>query len=514
MPQATVATIDPPSLHARMAERPRRVCVLDVREAGEAERGHVPGATSLPRRLLEFRIATLLPDRAAPIVVYDGADGRAALAAHALAQAGYHDISVLTGGLPAWIAAGLPVATGFNVPSKAFGEHVLHTESVPSMPAPDFAALAASGRPHTLWDVRTPAEYRQATLPGSTSNPGFEMALHAADAPSDAPLVVHCAGRTRSIIAARTLRLLGFANAVAVENGTMGWALDGRALERGAHRAPPAPSARSVALVSERARALALAAGVAAMPAAEAARESAPRYVFDVRPGSAFQAAHADGAVHAPGGQLIQCTDEYVAIPALPILLMDDGDARAFMAAYWLRRMGFPDVRVVEGGLPAWTAAGGAMASGPQRSRPAGLAAAQRAVTFVAPEDLCATPARALVLDVGTSRDFAAGHVPGALWLPRGWLEARLPDLPDDRPLVATARDERQAVFAAAAAASCGRTLLVLRGGNGGWQAAGGTLEPGAADVPGFGADVVEPPYAQGEAAMRRYIEWETRLKA
>ena len=63
--------------------------VFDVRERGEFNLGQISNATSLPRSQIEFRIAELVPDRRIPIVVYDEGEGRAALAAHTLAEFGY-----------------------------------------------------------------------------------------------------------------------------------------------------------------------------------------------------------------------------------------------------------------------------------------------------------------------------------------------------------------------------------------------------------------------------------------
>ncbi|MBA4790732.1 MAG: sulfurtransferase [Rhizobiales bacterium] len=507
--------VDAQDLARQMEARPRAFALLDIREAGEAERGHIPGASALPRRLLEFRIEPLVRNRDTPVILYDDGDGRADLAAKTLERAGYGRVSTLAGGLPAWRAAGQPLATGFNVPSKAFGEQV-HDEGVPSMTPAALAALAASGRPFTLWDVRTPAEYRTGTLPGAVRGAGFELILSAPGAAaSGAPIVLHCAGRTRSIIATRTLHLLGFTDVTAVENGTMGWMLDGRELERGADRALPPPRVADVRAMAERAKVCAQAAGVRFVSAAEAAAlagDTARPYVFDVRGAEAFAERHAAEAMHAPAGQLVQCTDEYVAVATLPILLMDDGDARAAMAGYWLSRMGFPDVRVVEGGLAAWSAAGGATASGPRRSRPLNLDQARAGARFLDPQALRAAPDEALVLDVGTSRDFAAGHVPGALWCPRGSLELRVGRLPAERTWVLTATDERQALLAAASLAEHGHAALVLRGGNEGWRAAGGFLEAGGSPEPGFGTDLVEPPYAKGLGEMRRYLDWEQTL--
>ena len=57
---------------ALSAEHPR--LLLDVRDLIESERGHVPGATILPRRRIEFRIEALVRDRAMPLIVVDSGE--------------------------------------------------------------------------------------------------------------------------------------------------------------------------------------------------------------------------------------------------------------------------------------------------------------------------------------------------------------------------------------------------------------------------------------------------------
>ena len=73
-----------------------------------------------------------------------------------------------------------------------------------------------------------------------------------------------------------------------------------------------------------------------------------------------YAAGHIAGAVWVPGGQAVQATDECVAVRGASIILACDGTVRAVMTAAWLRRMGFPRVAVLRGGLAAWIAAGGA----------------------------------------------------------------------------------------------------------------------------------------------------------
>jgi rhodanese-related sulfurtransferase len=501
-----------------LKQRPGDFALFDIREAGEAEREHIPGATALPRRLIEFRIDGLISARDTPIVVYDGDDGRAPLAAATLQAAGYRDVRWLAGGLPAWLADGRPIATGFNVPSKVFGECVLEEDGVTSI-APSDLAAAQAREPVTLWDVRTPAEYGRATIPGSCSAPSFEMIAHAAAGASGRRIVVHCAGRTRSIIAARTLQLLGVENVTALENGTMGWRLAGLELERGATRTLGAPTAADIANIRVRAQNLAAAAGVSDWTSAALSdtldrRQESAIAVIDVRAADAFAQAHVPHALFAPGGQLVQCTDDFIAVRHAPVVLVDDGDARAFVAAYWLARMGLPMVGVLQGGMPAWREAGKPVAFGRRTATPPELVAAQRSALQIMPDQLRQSKSDSLIIDVGVSRDYAAGHLPGAIWIPRGWLELHIDrHARPDRRIVVTASDPRQSLLATATLHARGYSNAVaLGGGNAAWASAGGELARGLGAEAPFLPDLVDPPYAKGIAEMRRYLEWEIAL--
>src|SRR5439155_26938168 len=81
-------------------------------------------------------------------------------------------------------------------------------------------------------------------------------------------------------------------------------------------------------------------------------------YLFDVRDPAEYAAGHVPGAVSAPGGQLVQATDQYVGTLGARIVLVDETHVRAIMTASWLRQMAFADVFVLpetgaETGWPA-----------------------------------------------------------------------------------------------------------------------------------------------------------------
>lgn len=84
--------------------------LLDVREGEEYARGHLPGAESLCKGIIERDIEKLVPDVETPLVLYCGGGFRSALAAHNLERMGYKKVSSMWGGWRAWTEAGFPTA--------------------------------------------------------------------------------------------------------------------------------------------------------------------------------------------------------------------------------------------------------------------------------------------------------------------------------------------------------------------------------------------------------------------
>lgn len=89
----------------------KNVLVLDVREPGEFEQGHLPGAVNVPRGVLEFKVGEhpALKDPNAEILVYCRTGGRAALACVALQRMGFGRLTSLAGGFEGWVSKGQPV---------------------------------------------------------------------------------------------------------------------------------------------------------------------------------------------------------------------------------------------------------------------------------------------------------------------------------------------------------------------------------------------------------------------
>jgi len=82
--------------------------LVDVRQPGEYEQGHLPGARLIPVGQLSDRVAELDPGRTT--IVYCAAGVRSRAAASILGRAGFREVHSMSGGISAW--QGL-VATGF-----------------------------------------------------------------------------------------------------------------------------------------------------------------------------------------------------------------------------------------------------------------------------------------------------------------------------------------------------------------------------------------------------------------
>ena len=481
--------LTPDGLAALMAGAPPHA-VLDVRERGAYERGHIFRTTSLPRRLLVTRMSTLITAPATPIAVVDADGTLAPLAATTLTAMGYTDVRVLARGLAAWRDAGRPLVQGVNVPSKVFGEHALHAMKTPQIAPHDLARRIERRDDLVIVDSRTVEEYTRGCIPGAISVPGAELVPRIGELVErpDTTIVVHCGGRTRSYIGAESLRRMHLPNPiVALENGTMGWELAGLTLERGATRSAPPPGSRSRALAEATAARVAAEDALRFVDADAVARLWDTRrarnvYLVDVRTGDEYAAGHVAGAVWAPGGQAVQATDDYFAVRGAAFVFVCDGGARAVMTAAWFQKMGFPDVQVLRGGLPAWQKAGGAVEAGHPTPRPFGWEAVREAVPRVAPDAI----AGASVIDVGPSDAYARGHVPGAAWICPSRIEARIERATSDRAraLVLACPDGVASTLAAATLRQLGYAARVLDGGTRGWSAAGRALASGSSRSP------------------------------
>jgi len=335
--------------------RQDEIALLDVREEEVFAKAHPLWAANLPASRIALQAGRRVPRRDTLIVVYGDDSALAQAAMEVFGSLGYTDVRQLAGGLDGWVASGGELFQDVNVPSKAFGELVESVKHTPSLSAVEVQALIDSEQDVVVVDARRYDEFKTMSIPTATSVPGGELVLRIREVAPDpaTKIVVNCAGRTRSIIGAQSLINASVPNPVAaLRNGTIGWALAGLRLDRGASAQAPGYVGPDVVVRAQKgARTIATRAGVRFAPfdTLQALRlPGRTTYLFDVRSPEEFEAGHIPGFRNAPGGQLVQETDHHAPVRGARVVLVDDDGVRATMTGSWLAQMGW-DVWVLEG---------------------------------------------------------------------------------------------------------------------------------------------------------------------
>lgn len=157
----------------------------------------------------------------------------------------------------------------------------------------------------------------------------------------------------------------------------------------------------------------------------------------------------------------------------MPVVVYDDHRMLAASRAWWaLRRAGLGDVRVLDGGWPAWRAAGGEVATGDVQVPEGDVVLASPGDAGVVATDVAATwPHTGVLLDARAGERYRGetepidpipGHIPGARNLPIGRMlddAGRFRSAPD----IAAAFDAAGADGSTPIAAYCGSGITAAQ---------------------------------------------------
>ncbi|GIM89805.1 rhodanese-like domain-containing protein [Paractinoplanes toevensis] len=488
----------------KIIEKADEYALVDVREARvTAEQGSILLGVPIPLSVLELKVDALIPRRNTPVIVYDGGDeDLAARAAARLETLGYTDVEVLDGGLEGWAAAGYKVQTGGDhVIGQAFGEWIEEVYATPHLSVPDYLAKIENGEDIVLLDSRPIGEFENHSLPGGTSVPGAELVYRAAEVVKspDSLVVVNCAGRTRSILGAQLLINAGLPNrVVSLERGTQSWVLEGHPLDHGKHEVAPLPTGAALDAARAAADRFRARFGIRTVDQDTLRRfhdEAGERslYVLDVRTPEEYAAGHLPGTTSAPSWDVAPWVFRYIATHHARIVLVDNDEVRATVAASWIEQFGWGEVFVLANPLD-----GQELETGPVPT-----------TALDVPSDIATTTeAAGTVIDLRPSHQYRKGHIPGAAFAIRARLTG---DLPGTGPIVLVSEDGLLARYAARdLAALTDRPVRVLEGrpetlveGDEIWL-----HEPD--DVVASGWRETDPELRK--AGFRRYLSWELGL--
>ncbi len=323
------------------------LAIVDPRDHETYSQGHLLWAASLRLDDALAAAEVLLPRLSTPIVIAGEEEDEARALQSVLKENGWTNVAVLEGGIGSWADAGHELYSGVNVPSKLFGELVERHYETPHVKAEQLDEWISEGRPIVILDSRTEREFNRMSIPTGRSCPGGELVHRVFDLlEQDATVVVNCAGRTRSILGAESLVRAGIPNdVVALENGTMGWELADLMLDHGNDDVTPTPTSTGRQQASVAAQEVSKRFDVSQITSSTMNQwksdDSRTLYRFDVRTPAEYKAGHRAGFRNAPGGQLVQATDEYAITRGSRVVLADDDLTRATMTASWLKEMGW-----------------------------------------------------------------------------------------------------------------------------------------------------------------------------
>lgn len=498
----------------KMLSDGREIALLDTREHGLYGEGHPFYATHLPYSRLEIDAPKLMPNPAVRIVLYGQDNELANRAAMKLKSSGYQNVSILEGGLDAWVESEYTLFKGVHVPSKAFGEIVEHRYQTPHITVDELKKWQDDKASFVLLDGRTTGEFRKMSIPGAVCCPNAELPyrIHTFVSDETTPIVINCAGRTRSIIGAQSLINMGIKNPVyALENGTQGWYLNDYALNTGekARYGDVGEHDSTLSPVREAAKELISQNRVVYLSADEARRflHDADRttYVFDIRTPEEYLASGVPGMSHAEGGQLVQGTDLYAGVRNSRVVLYDTDGVRAPLVASWLSQLGYETYLL--------------KAEDAERAL-----AGQQAKPVIGPglQEVSAERVKQLVdagstqiLDLRPSQDYRNAHIEGASWSTRSRIARDVN--PGVSTIVLIASDPAVAALAASELPHNRSSVVLLnRSDTKQWQNAGLNVvatpdNPPDADCIDF-LFFVHDRHDGNKQAARQYLAWETNL--
>jgi rhodanese-related sulfurtransferase len=241
--------------------------------------------------------------------------------------------------------------------------------------------------------------------------------------------------------------------------------------------------------------------------------ESVAHALIDVREKGEFVQRHIFRAVPIPRGLLEVRLPARVPVTDVPVILYDVDGHRAGLAARTLEALDYRDVRLLEGGLDAWEAAGqrtdyGTNVPGKDYGE---KIAVQRKTPHLTPDEIVERQNRGeriLILDSRTREEYERSHVPGAFSVPGAELPLRIRTLIDapenrDATIVVNCAGRTRSILGADVLIrmETRNPVYALENGTMAWMMAGHELERG----PGATVEIASAPAAR--QSVRAFAE-------
>jgi len=237
--------------------------------------------------------------------------------------------------------------------------------------------------------------------------------------------------------------------------------------------------------------------------------------LLDVREDGQFGEGHLLFAVPVPYSVLESRLDALLPRRTVRTVLVDDGDGVGARAAARMQAVGYSDVSVLDGGVPAWAAAGYEIFKGvnvpskafgevvEHKAHTPAISADELNAMFESGDDL-------VVVDGRTPEEHHRMNIPRGMSVPNAELVYRIHDIAPspDTTVVVNCAGRTRSIIGAQTLINAGipNKVVALRAGTMGWVLAGHTLEHGSTRrYPEVSADGMAKAKARADAMAKRY---------
>jgi rhodanese-related sulfurtransferase len=343
-----------------MIDRGDNMVVLDSRPWGEYRRMSIPTGIDCPGAELAYRVHDIVSDPETTIVVNCAGRTRSIIGAQSLINAGVtNKVVALRNGTMGWALAGYDLDQGADrqfpdISSKgredalAVAQRVTKRFGVRTIGLDTLAEWRAETDRKSLYvlDVRNPEEFEAGHLAGSVNAPGGQL-VQATDrwvCTLGSRIALVDNDGVRATMTASWLIQMGWQNVAIVKGG-----LDGGALETGtiSPSMPEEAPAECETLTADALRSLV---------------DKNEVTVVDLATSLDYRSGHIPGAWWAIRARLPQSLAKVAGNG--PLVFVSPDGTLARLAAADAQTLTDRPVRVLDGGMAAWKAAGGALAQG------------------------------------------------------------------------------------------------------------------------------------------------------
>ena len=320
----------------------KNISFLDIRERKQYVHGFAFGSVNCPLSKFKYLIKELVPDLNTNLILIGAKNNNQTNQIQKiLTKFRYCKSYIIKGDYKNWKKHKFPLWAGEYTFSKAFGEWIEITSNIKNIYAKELNKIHKKNHNYLQIDARPKKEFEKFSLPQSVQCSGGELPCFINNKENlKKNYIVHCAGRTRSIIAYQTLKDFNFKNKKYVLNGgTQNWVLNG--FDRKFKNQSKIKSTKinykdDLKLANSIAKKFKI-------PSTQIMNKETNCYNFQIN-SEIKNFKKIPGWKQVNATMLIQSTDKFISSTNTEVLIFSNIPSSAVFAVIWLRRMGYQAV--------------------------------------------------------------------------------------------------------------------------------------------------------------------------